>query len=470
MRQTGGFGTLLGALVGVWGLVGTLIVGLGAMPAMAAPASHAAAASVGTKSAAAVADFGNPAGHSYVPSAGRAVNTRHPNHVIGNGRPASCTSAAVVRDVAVGGIITFNCGPKPVTVVMTATASVTKTRRLVVLDGGGLITLSGGGKRRILYSDTCAGTWSTDDCVNQPYPQIVVQNITFEDGYNDAHQATCTANIPTCWYGGVDGGGAIYVEGGQFKAVNSRFLDNRCYTYGPDLGGGAIRALAQYKNRPVYITDDTFRGGRCSNGGALSSISVQWDVLNSQFTNNKVGRTDLQRVASAQRHQRGVPDLPRHLLRHRWERHSPGDDQVHRQLILRTRSREAASGGLLDVSHDGTVGCDDPGGARDRCLPTRRTGCGGHTNRGPRARCVAWQGSTDRSRAGSGGINPADRRHRRHLPHRRSITSRRRRRDQRAASGPRPAPGLTARLIAGSARTGHAARRRRTSWFHRPIP
>ena len=92
---------------------------------------------------------------------------------------------------------------------------------------------------------------------------------------------------PGCWYGGVDGGGAIYVEGGQFKAVNSQFLDNRCYAYGPDLGGGAIRALAQYENRPVYITDDTFRGGRCSNGGALSSISVQWDVLNSQFTNNR---------------------------------------------------------------------------------------------------------------------------------------------------------------------------------------
>ena len=278
MRQRGGFGTFVGALVGAGGLVGALTIGVGAMPATAA---------VGTTSAAVVPDFGNPKGHFYVPPAGRVVNTRHPNHVIGNGWPASCTSAAVVRDVAAGGIITFNCGPKPVTIVMTSTASVIKTRRLVVLDGGGLITLSGGGKRRILYSDTCAGTWSTDDCVSQPYPQIVVQNITFEDGYNDAHQATCTANRPTCWYGGVDGGGAIYVEGGQFKAVNSRFVDNRCYSYGPDLGGGAIRALAQYENRPVYITDDTFRGGRCSNGAALSSIQVQWDVLNSEFTDNK---------------------------------------------------------------------------------------------------------------------------------------------------------------------------------------
>ena len=226
-------------------------------------------------------------GHFPVPAAARAVDASHPDRVIGNGRPASCTSAAVVRAVAAGGIIAFDCGPKPLTIVMRATASVNKTSRLVVLDGGGLITLSGGGKRRILFSDTCAGHWSTDDCVDQPYPKVVVQNITFAHGYDATHQATCTANAPRCWYGGVDGGGAIYVEGGRFKAVNAQFVDNRCYAYGPDLGGGAIRALAQFRNRPVYITNDTFRGGRCSNGGALSSISVQWDIFNSTFVDNK---------------------------------------------------------------------------------------------------------------------------------------------------------------------------------------
>jgi hypothetical protein len=255
---------LLRALAGVAVLAGALAIGLGATAAETLFA---------------------------VPPAGRAVDTRHPDHVIGDGRPSGCTSAAVIRAVAAGGVITFDCGSKPVTIVMRSTAAVLKARHLVVLDGGGLVTLSGGGKRRILYSDTCAGTWSTNDCVNQPYPRIVVQNITFEEGYDGTHQPTCTANIPRCWYGGVDGGGAIYVEGGQFKAVNSRFIDNRCYAYGPDLGGAAIRALAQYENRPVYITGDTFRGGRCSNGGALSSIQVQWDVLNSEFVDNKaVGR------------------------------------------------------------------------------------------------------------------------------------------------------------------------------------
>jgi hypothetical protein len=262
------------ALIGVGLVVGVAVWNIPSGQGASSPAT------VGTL-------FGNPGGHFSVPPAGRAVNTSRPDRVIGDGRPASCTSSAVVQAVAAGGIIRFNCGRQPVTILMTATATVAKTEHSVVLDGGGLVTLSGGGKRRILFSDTCAGTWSTGDCVNQPYPQIVVQNMTFLDGFSGTHQATCTVNAPQCWYGGVSGGGAIYVEGGQFKAVNSRFADNQCYGYGPDLGGGAVRVLTQYQNRPVYITGDTFTGGRCSNGGALSSISVQWDIANSVFTDNE---------------------------------------------------------------------------------------------------------------------------------------------------------------------------------------
>ena len=41
-----------------------------------------------------------------------------------------------VTAVAAGGIITFNCGPKPVTIMMTATAKVVNTSHRIVLDGG----------------------------------------------------------------------------------------------------------------------------------------------------------------------------------------------------------------------------------------------------------------------------------------------------------------------------------------------
>jgi hypothetical protein len=304
------FGRLLAALGGAGGVIGLVACGAAVPAAQTAHVTHvdlgtaatiraraadpatadasgtAASGTAGTGTAGtgatggAIPQAGNPGGHAYVPPAGRAVNTSHPNHVIGHGTPASCTSAAVVRAVARGGIITFRCGPKPVTIVMTHTAKVVNTRHRIVLDGGGKVTLSGGGKIEILYMDTCdkKQVWTTSDCYDQQWPNLTVQNITFSHGYSGVHQGN--GQNPY-------GGGAIYAQGGQFKAVNSRFLYNGCYKYGPDLGGAAIRALAQYKNRPVYITSDTFRGGRCSNGGALSSISVQWDVLNSVFTGNK---------------------------------------------------------------------------------------------------------------------------------------------------------------------------------------
>ncbi|HEX9032112.1 MAG TPA: hypothetical protein VF834_09730 [Streptosporangiaceae bacterium] len=215
-------------------------------------------------------------GHAFVPAVARAVNTSTPTHVVGNGTPASCTSAAFVRAVAEGGVITFSCGQSPVTIVMTATAKVRNTSQDVVIDGGGKITLSGDGVRRILYQDTCdpKQVWTTSHCQNQATPRLTVQNITFKDGNSTGRT----------YDGG--GGGAIFARGGQLKVVNSTFLDNRCDSTGPDLGGAAIRALSQYQNRPVYITHSSFIGGVCSNGGAISSIGVSWIVLNSVMKHN----------------------------------------------------------------------------------------------------------------------------------------------------------------------------------------
>jgi len=196
--------------------------------------------------------------------------------VIGSGTPASCTSQAVVAAVAAGGIITFSCGPGPVTITMTATAKVVNTSQQVVLDGGGKVTLSGGGRLRILYQNTCdqAQRWTTSHCQDQPTPALTVQNLTFTDGNAAGRDIT----------GG--SGGAIYAEGGALKVVNSRFIDNRCYSVGPDLGGAAIRAFEQDPAVPVYIVHSTFTGGECSNGGALSSIGVSWTVINSLLTGN----------------------------------------------------------------------------------------------------------------------------------------------------------------------------------------
>ncbi|MEV4411070.1 hypothetical protein [Catellatospora sp. NPDC049609] len=249
--------------------------------------SVAPSVSPSARPAAAAFATGNPKGKAAVPAEARAVNTAKPTRVIGDGTPASCTSKAVVAAVAAGGVITFDCGPDPLTITMQATAKIKNANGpRIVLDGGGKITLSGGGKRRILYMNTCdkAQGWTTSHCQDQDHPQLTVQNLTFADGNSTGETAE----------GG--GGGAIFVRGGRLKVVNSRFIRNRCDTTGPDVGGAAIRVLSQSKGLPVYVVNSTFGGGpglggRCSNGGALSSIGVSWVVLNSLLTHNSaIGR------------------------------------------------------------------------------------------------------------------------------------------------------------------------------------
>ena len=228
------------------------------------------------------APTGNQSGRVAIPAEGRAADTSRPTHVVGDGTPGSCTSEAVVATVAQGGVITFDCGPGPVTITMKATAKVRNdTGPDIVLDGGGKVTLSGGGQRRILYMNTCdkAQVWTTSNCQDQDHPRLTVQHLTFVDG-NSTGDLTEDG-----------GGGAIFVRGGRLKVVGSRFQRNRCDPTGPDLGGAAIRVLSQSQGKPVYIVDSTFggtpgQGGSCSNGGALSSIGVSWEIINSVLTHN----------------------------------------------------------------------------------------------------------------------------------------------------------------------------------------
>jgi hypothetical protein len=225
---------------------------------------------------------GNPDGHWPVPAEALAEDTASPDWVVGDGTPESCTSEAVVAAVANGGVITFDCGPDPVTIVMDETAKVfNDTGPRIVIDGGGLVTLSGGGRRRILYMNTCDPdqVWTTPHCNNQDHPQLTVQNLTFIDA-NSKNETQ------------YDGGGAIWVRGGRFKVVNCRFFNNTCADTGPDVGGAAVRVFSQYDDNPVYVVHSTF-GGRedlgnvCSNGGGISSIGVSWTIINSLFTHNR---------------------------------------------------------------------------------------------------------------------------------------------------------------------------------------
>lgn len=225
---------------------------------------------------------GNPAGTCPIPSEAMAENTSTPTTVVGTGTPESCTPAALESAIHKGGVVTFNGGPDPVTITLDHTIMIyndsgPNKNGDVIIDGGGVITLSGGERCRIIYQNGCDSLlhWITDHCQNYDHPRLVVQNLIFADGYTDDPN---------------EGGAALYVRSGILKAVNCVFVNNCCALVGPDVGGAAIYAIQQAGT--VYITNCTFGGSASlantgSNGGALGSIGVSYTVLNSVMSWNK---------------------------------------------------------------------------------------------------------------------------------------------------------------------------------------
>ena len=229
---------------------------------------------------------GNPDGTALIPSEAGLEDVSNPDHIIGDGTPESCRAESFIDAVAQGGTIVFDCGPDPITLTLPGPAKVFNDADPdIVIDGGGLVSLSGGGQTRILYMNTCDAdqVWTTSHCDNQDHPRLTVQNITFANGNSTAETE-------------YDGGGAIWARGGRFKAVNCRFFNNVCADTGPDVGGAAIRVFDQYQDQPVYIVNCTFGGAEGygnvgSNGGAISSIGVSWTIINSLFSYNRaIGR------------------------------------------------------------------------------------------------------------------------------------------------------------------------------------
>lgn len=212
--------------------------------------------------------------------------------VVGTGTPASCTSAALAAAVRSGGTIVFSCGPDPVTIVVDQILFTCNTTTCqhpwqggtpvtsMTLDGGGLVTLSGGGVRPIYYANACEEQfgWLTSACQNDTRPHITFQNITFADGNAQGGHPGFDG------VGGGGGGGAISMRSGRLTLDHVTFRNNVCVAAHSDAGGGAVRVTGMTSQ--VEVTASTFTNNRCANGGALSSLHAPMVITDSVFTGN----------------------------------------------------------------------------------------------------------------------------------------------------------------------------------------
>ncbi|MGA7743814.1 MAG: hypothetical protein WBP56_08640 [Polyangia bacterium] len=224
-----------------------------------------------------ITSAGNPNGScsSGVPARGQPADTSSPTTVVGTGTEASCTLAQLKAAATAGGVITFNCGSGPVTILVTATLNL-PTSKNTVIDGGNKITLDGGGVVQILNFNSPGFQTNTMG--------LTLQHITLINGKTTPTQAIPTAPAP-CSQGWDDGeGGALYMRDGNLTIIDSIFMNNQAAPLGPDTGGGAIYVLGS-KNG-VLIVGSTFSNNAASNGGAVGCLFSELDVYNSLVSNN----------------------------------------------------------------------------------------------------------------------------------------------------------------------------------------
>jgi len=173
--------------------------------------------------------------------------------VVGDGTPASCTNEAMQEAATAGGHITFDCGEDPLVIPISTTVFIGAN---AILDGGGKITLDGGGAARIIWMRQAL--------------QVEIHGFTFVNGsaVNVEHIDSGSAIR-----GGRDG--ILYVKDCIFTGNVSGEVDGE---------GGAIAAPIGSMNTVVNCHfEDNFGG----NGSGVHGIGAGYVIVNSTFINNK---------------------------------------------------------------------------------------------------------------------------------------------------------------------------------------
>jgi|GEM_PF-845907 len=201
--------------------------------------------------------------------------------VVGDGSAVSCDGNALEAAVSAGGLVTFNCGGAHTII---ANTMMVVAGNAVVIDGGGVISISGDDLRQIFIVEAGAsltlnnvtlahGSWPGRGGAVVTYGALTITNSTVRDS-----QTTCQV----C--DGTDGiGGGIAVESGATLTVgNSQLLTNYA-----SAAGGAIGLFGG----SATIRRSTIDGNRTSGGGGGLWVNDAGSLLltDSHVTNNEAG-------------------------------------------------------------------------------------------------------------------------------------------------------------------------------------
>jgi predicted outer membrane repeat protein len=187
---------------------------------------------------------------------------------VGSGTNASCgeqdlRSALANVKAAGGGTVQFDCGGEHTIVLRSALAVGSAKDQMVIVDGAGLITISGGKTTRIFDLDN--------------YTNFVVQRLTLRDGFVAAGEAEVT-NRPS------NSGAAIrHPWFGTLKAIDVRFENNQCASRDGEIGGGAIYAGGLTE---AVLSGCEFINNSASNGGGILNRGSTLTILGCRFAGN----------------------------------------------------------------------------------------------------------------------------------------------------------------------------------------
>jgi hypothetical protein len=141
----------------------------------------------------------------------------------------------------------------------------------VILDGGGLVSLSGGGQHQVML-------------IERPvvgYRSVQLQRLGIIDGYRSG---TTSSSIDDCSGAGLLVGHDGVWQSVELIVVDCHFADNTAVVTHQDGGGGAIYARGADR---LVLVDTELEGNSGSNGGAVYTLGVREVLISGcTFSNN----------------------------------------------------------------------------------------------------------------------------------------------------------------------------------------